>query len=161
MEATNYLHILAVWLGCAPRTSCARRIDDEILARLRRIQSQGSISFCDDPIRSDPTLFASEVNFSSSTIEVIPQGTTKLSQPRDPDTRRAGPLEPRCSAASMSRHPYPGRSNVGHGSPMPRRVHPPLVLAAAIALIRRGMLAPRALVRARPSPTILDFLPCH
>ncbi len=27
----------------------------------------------------------------------------------------------------MSLHPHPGRSNVGHRSPMPRRVHPPLV----------------------------------
>jgi hypothetical protein len=56
----------------------------------------------------------------------------------------------------MSRHPHPGRSNFGHRSPMP---HLPLVLAAAIVLIRLGMLAPRALVR--PSDLGLLALPLN
>ncbi len=46
---------------------------------------------------------------------------------RDLDTRRTGPLELRCSTVSMSRHPHPGSSNLGHHSPMQ---HPLLVLAS-------------------------------
>ena len=110
----------------------------------------------------DPTLFASEMNFSSSTIEVMLQGTTTRADREtptpDPQVRSNCDAALRaCNGILIQSAPTSGiaaRCRILHWSL-------PLVLAAAIALIRRGMLAPRAFVRARPYPSILDFLNCH
>ncbi len=101
----------------------------------------------------DPTLFASEVNFSSSTIEVMPQGTKTRADRETPtsDTQ----VRSNCNAALracrgilIQASPTSGialaaRCRILHWSLL-------LVLAATIALIRLGMLAPCALVLACP-----------
>ncbi len=148
-----------MWLGCAPRTSLFPFCSSGLRTG---IQSQGSISFCDDPIQSRYRSHAlrqrGELQLQHHQGHHDATGDDNSRRSRDPDTRRAGL---RCSAASMSWHPHPGRSNFWHRSPMPHHAYPPLVLVAATALIRRGMLAPRTLVRTRPYPQILDFLLCH
>jgi hypothetical protein len=110
----------------------------------------------------DPTLFASEVNFRSSTIEVMQQGTTTRADRKTPtpDTQ----VRSNCDAALRACRNILIQAAPTSGIAARCRIlrwSLPLVLAAAIALILLGMLAPRALVRACPYPPILDFLPWH
>ncbi len=178
MEATNYSYKLPV---CGWGAHPGHHVPVELTMNLKYghfqqkaqtcccsglrtgIQSQGSISFCDDAIRSRYRSHAlrQQGELQLQHHQSHATGDDNSRRTKDPDTRRAGTLELRCGTASMSLHPHPGRSNFGHRSPMPHSAHPPPFLAAAIVLIRQSMLAPRALVRASPYPLILDFLPCH
>jgi hypothetical protein len=132
MEATKYSHKLPVggwgaYLGHHVPVEMTMKywhVQEKILTcccsgLCTVIQSQGSISFCDDPIRSRYRSHSirqrGELQLQHHRGHATGDDTSRRS--RDPDTRRAGTLELRCgSAASMSRHHHPGRSNFGHSS---------------------------------------------
>ena len=109
----------------------------------------------------DTTLFASEVNFSSRTIDVMPQGTTTRAdrETPTPDTQVRSICDAALRACRCILIQAAPTSGIAAQCRILRvRWSLPLL---PLRLIRLGMLAPSALVRACPYPPILDFLPCH
>ncbi len=110
METTGYLHKLPV---CGWGAHLGHHVPEELTMKYWHVQEQTRTCCCSvcasrtkGVFRSamiryeaaiDPTLFASEVNFSSSTIEVMPQGTTTRAdrETPTPDTQ----VRSNCDAA--------------------------------------------------------------